>query len=155
VALLSEYDEVGIGPTQRSRLRARLRAVDASELVSLARQRATVVRYAGHASTAMRLRPVIVETTRAAQALGLAAAASVDGYVAIDMLDSVAARHGLIRDDNGRITLRATALDLAVVAELAVSGTVLAGLDLAESLDVRERHVGLNALTDALERFRG
>ena len=46
-------------------------------------------------------------------------------------------------------------MDLTMVAELAQVGTVLAALDLAESLDVRESGIGLDDLADALERFRG
>lgn len=34
-------------------------------------------------------------------------------------------------------------------------GVVLTALDLAESLNVRERRAGLNALDAALEAFRG
>jgi hypothetical protein len=78
----------------------------------------------------------------------------VDGYVAVDDVDPLVARHGLIRDDNGRFTLRATGMPLAVVAELVQAGPVLAALDLAESLDIRERRTGLHTLAEALERFR-
>jgi hypothetical protein len=42
-----------------------------------------------------------------------------------------------------------------VVSELATASTVLAALDLAESLDARESHVGLDELDDALARLRG
>lgn len=155
VALLTDRDAGWMGEAQRSRLRTRLRTLGAEELVSLARQRAAVARYAGHTSTAARLRIEIVDTARAAEVLGLAAATSVDGYVALAEVDALTARHGLIRNDDGRITLRGTAMDLAVVTELVGAGTVLAALDLAESLDIRERRVGLDALADALERFRG
>lgn len=65
------------------------------------------------------------------------------------------ARHGLIRDDTGNVTLRATSADLEVVRELISASDVLAALDLAESLDVRERRAGMIALERALEAFRG
>lgn len=55
----------------------------------------------------------------------------------------------------GRIVLRATGFPIPTVRELADIGVVLAALDLAESLDVRERRAGLDALTDALEQLRG
>lgn len=155
VALLSHRDAGWMGEAQRSRLRARLRTLGPEELVSRARQRAAVARYAGHTSTTTRLRTEIVDTSRAAESLGLAAATSVDGYVAVEDVDALVARHGLMRNDDGRITLRATAMHLAVVTDLADAGTVLAALDLAESLNIREHRVGLDALADALGRFRG
>src|SRR5262249_7609553 len=119
-----------------------------------ARERAAVMRYAGHASTAARLRANLVDTSRAAESLGLATTTAVDGYLTVDEIGAVVARHGLTPDDNGRFTLRSTRMDITVVAELAGTGPVLAALDLAESLDVRERRVGLDALSDALRRFR-
>jgi hypothetical protein len=63
--------------------------------------------------------------------------------------------HGLIRDDEGRITVRATTMDLEVIRDLMQRSVVLAALDLAESLEVRERRAGLGALDRALEAFRG
>ena len=143
-----------MGESQRSRLKGRLRAVSAAELVGLARGRAETNWYAGHASTAVRLRVDVIDTTAAATRLGLTETSAVDGYVGAESLDELVTRHGLIRDDGGNYTLRATTMDLAVVKELA-QGTVLAALDLAESLDVRERQVGLAALDDALARFHG
>jgi hypothetical protein len=155
VALLSGRDAAWMGESQRSRLRGRLRALGARELAGRARGRAVVSRYTGHTSTAGRLRGQVVDTSAAAEALGLTATASVDGYVAAAELDGLVARHGLIRDDAGPFTLRATGMPLDVVADLARSGPVVAALDLAESLDVRERRAGVEALTGALERFRG
>ncbi len=154
IALLSGVDAEWLGESQRSRLKGRLRGLSAAQLVERARDRAVTSRYAGHASTAGRLRAQVIETTAAAARLGLADTTAVDGYVAADELDELVRRHGLIRDDSGTYTLRATAMDRAVVQTLA-RGTVLAALDLAESLDVRERRVGLDALDRALAGFRG
>jgi hypothetical protein len=154
VALVSGADAAWMGESQRSRLKGRLRSLSAAELVALARGRAETSRFAGHASTATRLRAEVIHTTAAATKLGLAETSAVDGYVAADSLDELVTRHGLIRDDGGNYTLRATRMDLEVVKDLA-QGTVLAALGLAESLDVRERRVGLNTLDDALDRFRG
>ena len=83
----------------------------------------------------------------------LAATAAVDGYVAIGELDAVAGGHALVRDEEGQVTLRATSMDLAVVRVLAETAVTVAALDLAESLDSRERHAGLAALERALERL--
>ncbi len=154
MALLSGVEATWMGESQRSRLKGRLRALSAAELVGLARGRSETSRYAGHASTAARLRAEIIDTTEVATRLGLAESSALDGYVAGDSLDELVNRHGLIRDDGGNYTLRATTMDLAVVKELAQS-VVLAALDLAESLDVRERRVGLDGLDDALARFGG
>jgi hypothetical protein len=154
VALLSGEGAAWMGESQRSRLKGRLRALSGAQLMERARGRAVVSRYAGHASTAARLRTEVIGTTEAATRLGLAETSAVDGYVAAGSLDGLATRHGLVRDDSGDYTLRATTMDLAVVKELA-QGTVLAALDVAESIDVRERRVGLDTLDDALARFRG
>lgn len=154
VALLSGVEASWMGESQLSRLKGRLRDLSAERLVERARDRAEVHRYTGHASTASRLRPEVVDLAEAATALGLAASSAVDGYVSANALEGLVARHGLIRDDSGQYTLRATTMDLAVVETLA-EGTVLAAIDLAESLDVRERRAGLEALGDALARFRG
>ncbi len=151
--LLSGRDAEWMGDSQRSRLKSRLRTLSAGELAGRARGRAVVWRYTGHPSTAGRLRGQVVEPSTAA--LGLTATAAVDGYVAADALDALVARHGLVRDDAGPFTLRATGMPLAVVAAVAQAGPVLAALDLAGSLDVRERRAGGDALTGALERFRG
>ncbi|MDN5852566.1 MAG: hypothetical protein L0K86_06925 [Actinomycetia bacterium] len=58
------------------------------------------------------------------------------------------------RDDEGRVTLRATSASMAIVEGLAEAGPVLAALDLAESLDARQREVGVEVLAAALERLR-
>ena len=154
VALLSGTDAAWMGESQRSRLKGRLRALSAAELVGQARGRAEASLYAGHASTAARLRAEVIDTTEAATRLGLVETSAIDGYVGAESLIELVMRHGLIRDDAGSYTLRATTMDLAVVAELA-QGIVLAALDLAESLDVRERRAGLDALDNALVGFRG
>lgn len=156
VAILSDQTPNWMGESQRSRLKGRLRSLSAGDLIERARDRAAVTRYAGHPSTTTRLRSELVDASGVAAALGLADdRASVDGYLAEQQVAGVVARHGLVRDDSGRFTLRATTIDLDVVAELADTVTVLAALDLAESLDARERQVGLEALEDALEHFRG
>jgi hypothetical protein len=154
VALLSGLEVTWIGESQRSRLKSRLRATTAEQLVERSRDRADVGRYAGHRSTRARLRAETVDLSEATTRLGLAESAVVDVYVAAEELDALVARHALTRDDAGTFTLRATTMYLAVVEELA-QGSVLAALDLAESLDVRERRVGMDALDDALGRFRG
>ena len=86
--------------------------------------------------------------------LGLIEAADrADGYVAAHDLDEIVARHALVEETDGDYTLRATTMDLATVRALAENAPVLAALDLAESLDIRERQAGLNFLDDRLKRL--
>lgn len=155
VALLSGTDAEWMGETQRSRLKGRLRRLSASELVERARERAEVTRYRAHSSAGQYLLGELVYATDVAGTLGLADTNNIDGYLAAGDVDGIVSRHGLIRDDEGRATLRATTIDLGIVRDLAKRGVVLAALDLAESLDVRERRAGLDALDRALEAFRG
>jgi hypothetical protein len=155
VALLSGVVPFWMGESQRSRLKGRVRGLRASDLVERARDRAIVTRYVGHRSAAARVAPEVIRTSDAAITLGLVDAISVDGYLALDELEAVVERHALTRDDNGRFTLRATSFDLETIRELSGAGTTLAALDLAESLDARERQTGLDALAVVLDRLRG
>ena len=154
-ALLSGREASWMGATQRSRLRARLRSLTAVELVERTRERAAVTRYSGHSATTAPLRAAIVDTSPWATRLGLTPATGVDGYVASKGLDGLVRQFALAPDDGGRIVLRATTFPIQTVRELADAGVVLAALDLAASLDMRERRAGLDALTDALETLRG
>jgi hypothetical protein len=153
-ALLSGMEATWIGESQRSRLRARLRQMSAEELVARSRNRAVVQRYAGHASAVGRVRALTLSTHLAARRLGLADVNAVDAYVSEDELDEIVRSHALVRDASGAFTLRATTMAIDLVGELVYDGEVVAALDLAESLDVRERNVGTKALQDALDEFR-
>ncbi|WP_141538657.1 helix-turn-helix domain-containing protein [Isoptericola jiangsuensis] len=155
VAILSGAEADWMGERQRARLRARLRTITAGDLVERARNRAVVARYRAHPSSGRHLRAEIVHAAGLAGRLGLAETNAVDGYLAAKDVSGVVRRHGLMRDDEGRVTLRATTVDLDIVHDLIDRGTVLAALDLAESLDVRERRAGLDAIGDVLEGFRG
>jgi hypothetical protein len=155
VALLSGREAGWLGESQRSRLRRRLRGMRADELVDRARGRAHVSRYVAHRSAGERLRAELVDTSSAAERLGLAATSAIDGYLVTTALEAVVSRHGLIRDNTGSVTLRATSFDLDVVRDLVSAGDVLAALDLAESLDVRERRAGTDALDRVLGESRG
>jgi len=157
VALLCGVEVDWLGTVQRSRLRTSLRATTAQALVSRARNRASVHRYAGHSSTGARLRTEIVVVGRVGQ-LGLVGeAGQLDGYVATASLAALVTRHALTEDPHGQFALRATDFDLTTIAAIAAAGSVpvLAALDSAESLDARERGVALDALAQALARFRG
>lgn len=155
VSLLSGSGAEWMGDTQRSRLRSRLRALDALALVERARERADVTRYRAHPSAGKYILGELVISGDASSRLGLVEANNIDGYLTAADVAGVVLRHGLIRDDEGRVALRATTMNLDVVRDLAQTSVVLAALDLAESLDVRERRAGLGALDLALEAFRG
>lgn len=155
IAILSGVDASWMGSTQRSRLRARLRATTAEGLVALTRGRARTARFTGHPSAAGRVRTQIVDTRDIATRLGLAQSDDVDGYVAAEEIDDLARRFALVPDDMGRYTLRATDFPLEIVRRLASTDVILAALGLGESLDARERRAGLDALARALEKIRG
>lgn len=155
VAILSGADAGWMGESQRSRFKGRLRALSAVALVERARDRADVNRYAAHSGTGQYLLGELVYAADVAGRLGLAQTNSIDGYLAVDDVPGLVSRHGLIRDDEGRVALRATSMDLDVVRDLSKGSVVLAALDMAESLDIRERRAGLEALDRALEVFRG
>lgn len=155
VALLAGAEAGWLGSRQRTRLKERLRDVSSAGLVERTRDRAVVTRYRAHSSAGPYLRAELVHPVNVAAQLGLAEVNDIDGYLRTADVEGVVMRHGLIRDDEGRATLRATTMDLEVVRDLADRGAaVMAGLDLAESLDVRERRAGLLALDYVLEDFR-
>lgn len=155
VAILSGRDAHWMGQTQRSRLKGYLRRLTATEVAGRARSRARVHRYDGHSAAADRLRHDIIDTSEMASALGLAGTHRVDGYVATEDLNGIVARHALTDTPDGAYTLRATAMELGIVGDLAHEGHLLAAFDLAESLDVPERQTGLTALDAALRQHRG
>lgn len=142
-----------MGTSQRSRLKHHLRHLTATDVVDRARNRAKVHRYEGHSQAANRLRHDIVDTASAGQAVGLAGTDRVDGYVAAQDLRQIVTRHALVAAPDGQFTLRAATMELAIVRTLVDSSPVLAALDLAESLDVRERRAGLDSLDTALRRL--
>lgn len=154
IALLSGRNVPWLGSSQRSRLRARLRQISATQLIERARRRADVRWYAGHPASVTRVRAELVDTSDASSALGLAGSTAVDGYLERAALDDVVARHALVADPSGRFVLRSTSMPLEVVADLARSGHVLAAFDLGGSMDVRERRAGQQGIDRALEAFR-
>lgn len=154
VAMLSGMEAIWMGESQRSRLRAQLRQFSAEQVVARTRNRAIAMRYAGHPSAVSRVRAAAVSTHLAARRLGLADVNAVDAYVDVNKVHEVARSHALVLDGRGTFTLRATTMAMDVVRQLVENGDVVAALDMAESLDVRERSAGTKALGDALETFR-
>ncbi|HYQ73552.1 hypothetical protein [Cellulomonas sp.] len=153
VALLAGLDAPWLGRDQTARLRRRLRDVTPEQLVERARDRATVVHYSAHRSVLPRIGAQIARPPR--EALGLAATmdGSTDGYLAAASLDRIVRDNALKEDPDGNLTLRATAVEIDAIETL-VATDVLAALDLAASLDTRERYVALTYLREALARRR-
>jgi hypothetical protein len=60
----------------------------------------------------------LVSPAEAAGGLGLADTNDIDGYVAVGDVKGLLSRQGLIRDEDGRVTLRATSMDIDVVRDL-------------------------------------
>jgi hypothetical protein len=144
-----------VGRTQRSRLRSRLRQVQADELTSLARNRADIQTYDGHAAALDRLaRDARVVQPR--MLTELTATVNRDWYIDSSVLDEVVERLALQESSRGRIVLRSVErdyLDLARVAD--ERSEVLTSLDSATSEEPRERGAALRTLERALARFRG
>lgn len=167
VDLLQSGHTARLNAAQRSRLRARLRDMDALEFVRLARRRSEVSHYRASSSFLERLREHVTLTGSAAVAedravanlFGLATGnrATVDGYVVRHLVRDYEDEFFLAADLSGNVVLRGT--EAAVTADDTVSGhrraseTVIA-LDLAESLDIRERSAGLRVLTEKLRQQR-
>ena len=87
--------------------------------------------------------------------LGLTAAdtGELDGCLSAAALDGVVTSLGLRPSPGGHVVLRATAFDVAVVADL-VRTPVVAALDAATTTDPRVRGVGHRALSDVVRSYR-
>ena len=156
VALLSGPSRPPRWLNERStyRLEATLRTITVADLVSKARDRATVHSYTGHRSAARVIRSDVV--VRDWTILGLAGETGegVDGYVGEAELHTVVDRYALVLAPNGNVVLRATDFDMTAVRALAKASDVLVALDAAGSVDARTRGTGERVLGRALTWFR-
>ena len=149
-----------LNAAQRSRLRARLREMDDEEFVRLARRRSQVSCYRASASFLSRLREHVALTGAAAVAedrsvadeFGLATGdrSTVDGYVDRNLIRDYEDEFFLVPDRHGNVVLRGTTSN--AVSNQTASASAIA-LDLAESLDTRERSAGLRVLAEKLDRL--
>lgn len=151
---LSGLDAVWLGARTEARLRERLQHLDAAALVVACRRRAATYHYRASDSFVGALRESVVPSgTSAARAsdFGLYTDATrVDGYCSSDAIDDLVARFHLTPDTRGNVTLRAVDAPPAGVLDRATMPTAVVALDLAESLEVRERSTGLRVLEDLL-----
>lgn len=149
---LSGLDAAWLDARTEARLRERLRHLDAAGLVVACRRRAMTHRYRASDSFIEELRETVVRSgTSAATAadFGLATDdARVDGYCDPKTHDDLVTRFHLTPDSRGNVALRVVGGAPAGLFDRAAMPTAVIALDLAESLEVRERSAGLRVLED-------
>jgi hypothetical protein len=161
IALLDGAREVGIDDaSSRWHLRNRLRNMTAEQLVRVAGHRATIVGYRASASQLRAIGAAVMPAGTSAldydgelsQTFGLAQTTSdaVDGYVSTDDAAALEARFFLTRDHGGNVTFRLTKSDRA---DARIASVATVAIDLAESLDTRQRSAGLRVLRRLLGRL--
>lgn len=157
VALLEDHPAPWLGQAQRSRLRAALVAAETSELAARTRNRAQVHRFHAHPRALGHLAREVILSGSTRGVGGLSAAKDrINGYVAATALSRLVNRYHLEADPAGGVVLRATSMPTSVVTELATGRRhVLAALDLAGSIDARERSAGLHLLDRAVKSLSG
>lgn len=146
--------------SRRWHLRERLTRMNAQDLTRSARTRADVLRFRASASF---LESIASEITRTglsaladqsrAQDLGLAVARSdtLDGYVMRDQIDDLVRRFHLVDDANGNLTLRIVDHKHGTLLNVGgVAATSVIAIDLADSLDPRQRAAATHWLENAL-----
>lgn len=142
----------------RRHLRAKLGHLSVEEFVWLARRRANEKRYRGWRGQYEQLRAAVVATGASTEPEQLATDFNlspdpdrVEGYVPIDALPELTRRFELVPTAAGPVTL--LVVDPAGSAPVR-SSTLLTALDLAGSLDPRERSTGRRVLGEYVARFR-
>jgi len=137
-----------------SRLDDRLASIDAEELVHATRRRAVIRRYRASESFLAAVREAVVPSGTSAmepstfgmdQDLG-----RVDGYCTSKVADRLEHDLHLVEDPRGNVTLRVAAMPSVILAGQDGVPVAVVAVDLAESLEVRERSAGLRALGDFL-----
>jgi len=159
IDLLTDGSTQRLAAVEVTRLRKRLTSISAEELVAVTRMRARVQRYRASASFLKRIADEVTMTgaaaidadTTLAREFGLASSGRgrVDGYVDAERAGRIVSSWQLVADPQGNVTLRETQLD--ALREVRVAPTVVVALDLADSLDTRERAAGLGFLRHRLK----
>ena len=154
IAITAGVEAHFIGQTQRSRLKAALRLMEAETFVSLVRDRARVHRVTGHRRSAQRIAAELVNTGTAAARLGLTSAAvRIDGYATIAEVELILERYHLGQatgSDDAAVLRAVSEVSRSDVERINTAGDLLAALSLAESLDDRERSAGLDYIGSAV-----
>jgi excisionase family DNA binding protein len=153
--LLSGVASDAMSSSQRWHLRERMKTMTAADLVRVSRHRADVHRFRASDSFLPRIRDEVALTAataltadaQLARCLGLAAGgrSSVDGYVGRADLDRIVSTYHLADDQGGNVVLRVVE-DVATARRGGIVDSATGALDLAESLDPRERSAGRREL---------
>lgn len=137
-----------LGASQASRLKKQIRTIDAPELVSRVRNRATAHEFDGHRSVT---NGVADELVRGSESVGgLTMASRIDGYLRGDQLDNMVSRFHLRAASRGAISIRCTSHLDKVQAISDHDPDLLAAIDLATSADAREREVAFTLITNRI-----
>lgn len=156
IALLCGLRADWLGQAQRSRLKASLGSMAGADLATRTRNRATVHRLRGHSAAVQRLSTDVIRSGVESDLGDLVAVVNrLDGYVDAARYEDLVGRYRLEDDWDGFITLRTTSFDIEHVRHIAAQGSVLAAVDLAGSVDTRERSAGAVILDAALEELSG
>jgi hypothetical protein len=145
IGLLAGIDVTLLGASQASRLRKQVSGMEAAELTSRMRNRATTHRFDGHRSVVGK---VAQELVRGSALIGdLTVERGVDGYLDEDRLADLVDRFRLRATSRGTITVRGTR-HLVKAQEIAIrNAELLSAVDLATSVDAREREAALAVIT--------
>lgn len=155
--ILSDGDTGRLNSVERSRMRQRLRGMQAADLVRSMRQRASVTRFRASASLIDEITDAVHLTGEAALAhdhdlsrifrLTAGAADDVDGYVDATSAAKIIRSCHLVEDAQGNVTLRVTSIDALLQDAL---DPVVVAMDLAGSLATRQRSAGLAYVSERL-----
>ena len=149
VDLLNGRDAPWVGGSQRSRLRSALRGLEPKHLVSMARRRASDRRFRGSRSFLPGIQEALVpsgiaDIARLEVDVNLSEDhGRVEGYTDPDGVADIVESFLLFPDPGGNVLIHEAAFSKGLSRG---PSTALTALDLASSLDVRERSVGLRVL---------
>lgn len=158
IDLLQGGDASWMGTSQRSRLRTRLARTDAERFAVMARNRADTYRYRASESFLDGVAASLVlsgVSNLSVAGFGLTTEGStVEGYIDRRGHQDCVRDFFLVADQVGNVILRETPfVDIAAKDAHAGTGVAVTAVDLAESLEVRERSAGLLVLQQLLDRI--
>lgn len=155
ISILSGGKAAWMGDRQRSRLKARLRSVSAGQLSWLARRRARMVTlrasgsYLTDIEVALMLSGVSEINTSSVYFGLIEDRTRIEGYTDQKGLDALIDAYHLVPDPVGNVIVHQVDFPEAFKV---CSSAVLTALDLAVSIDVRERAAGLRVLQSILDQ---
>ncbi len=152
LALLSGQQGVWLAPSQVTRLKHRLRKMDADDVQYFTRKRATTRRFRLTPGARDRFVAEVVATGTTAlehgnqlREFGLSLARrNVEGYVLEEDIESLVEEFSMMHDPEGNVILRGVTIGDAFIGDTAPVAAV--AVDLMDSLDIRERAAGRRVL---------